>query len=284
MSLILDALRKSEAERRQAQAADDTLADLPRLPASARTGIPAWVWPGVAFAVLATAAAAWLLLTQPIPTQIPDIDSATSVTPATPTPARVDEGLAGPVPDPQPITIAPAVPPAGDHAAATAVQAAARATPSASSSTTAAAGPTTAQAPVPVAAPASPPNAVAVTATPPPVTSPEASEPPASPTASASTGTPTDGATPSLPGAPTRSATGNGVLRLSDLGTADRQQLPALKMSMHMWGPDSSKRFAIIDGNRVGEGDRIGESVVERIDQDGVVLAWKGLRLRVPVR
>lgn len=73
-------------------------------------------------------------------------------------------------------------------------------------------------------------------------------------------------------------------MRLSDLSTTDRQQLPPLKMSMHMWGPDSARRFAIIDGTRVGEGDRIGETVVEAIDQDGVVLAWNGLRLRVPVR
>lgn len=51
-----------------------------------------------------------------------------------------------------------------------------------------------------------------------------------------------------------------------------------------MWGAEAGKRFAIIDGNRVGEGDRVGDAVVAAIDQDGVVLAWNGIRLRVPVR
>ena len=83
---------------------------------------------------------------------------------------------------------------------------------------------------------------------------------------------------------PTPSTRGSNLLRLSDLGTAERQQLPALKVSMHMWGPTPSQRFAIIDGSRVGEGDRVGDTVVESIDQDGVVLAWNGQRLRLPVR
>lgn len=73
-------------------------------------------------------------------------------------------------------------------------------------------------------------------------------------------------------------------MRLSDLGTADRQQLPPLKMSLHMWASEAGKRFAIIDGQRVGEGDRVGSAVVESIDGEGVVLGWNGHRLRVPVR
>ena len=86
------------------------------------------------------------------------------------------------------------------------------------------------------------------------------------------------------PHATDATATGTRLLRLADLSTTDRQQLPPLKMSLHMWGADAAKRFAIIDGNRVGEGDRVGDTVVETIDQDGVVLAWNGTRLRVPVR
>lgn len=88
---------------------------------------------------------------------------------------------------------------------------------------------------------------------------------------------------PAAPASPSAYSTGS-PLRLAELSTTDRQQLPPLKMSMHMWGAEAGKRFAIIDGNRVGEGDRIGDAVVAAIDQDGVVLAWNGIRLRVPVR
>ena len=69
---------------------------------------------------------------------------------------------------------------------------------------------------------------------------------------------------------------------LSDLAAAERRQLPPLKMSMHMWAP--TQRFAIIDGARVAEGDRIGDAVVEEITADGVVLAWQGQRLKIPTR
>jgi hypothetical protein len=73
-------------------------------------------------------------------------------------------------------------------------------------------------------------------------------------------------------------------LRLSDLSSDERQQLPALKVSMHMWAPDAADRFAIIDGARVNEGDRLGEATVESIQNDGVLLAWRGRRLRLPIR
>lgn len=73
-------------------------------------------------------------------------------------------------------------------------------------------------------------------------------------------------------------------LRLSDLSGEERQALPPLKMSMHMFGIEPAQRFAIIDGNRVGEGDRIGETRVEAIDRTGVTLAWRGRRIRLPIR
>ena len=74
------------------------------------------------------------------------------------------------------------------------------------------------------------------------------------------------------------------LLRLADLTANERGQLPPLKMSMHMWGQNPAQRFAIIDGSRVGEGDRVGNAVVDEIDADGVVLSWNGLRVKLPVR
>lgn len=73
-------------------------------------------------------------------------------------------------------------------------------------------------------------------------------------------------------------------LKLSDLSAEDRQQLPALKVSMHMWAPDAGNRFAIIDGTRVNEGDRIGDALIEGIQRDSVMLAWRGRHIRLPIR
>ena len=53
---------------------------------------------------------------------------------------------------------------------------------------------------------------------------------------------------------------------------------------MHLWNQDPSRRFVIIDGARLGEGDRIGDAVIDRIAADSVVLDWNGRRLRLPLR
>jgi general secretion pathway protein B len=278
MSLILDALRKSEAERRKAQAAEDTLAGPPRVPTSSLARLPAWAWPGALLVTLAVAVAAWLVLARTPTTGLP----ATS-TPATAGLSKSEP--AAPGADPQAARATPGLASGAHRSAATADQAAVRAVPAASASPAppidapsasgATAAPTSSPSQPFAAMPTSaPPNAPPLAATASP--SHPATDTPATPTREA--------ATLPAPTTATRPTPGQGMLRLSDLGTAERQQLPPLRMSMHMWGPDAATRFAIIDGNRVGEGDRIGETVVEVIDQDGVVLAWNGVRLRVPVR
>lgn len=73
-------------------------------------------------------------------------------------------------------------------------------------------------------------------------------------------------------------------MALSELDAGSRKQLPALKMSMHMWNPDAGRRFVILDGQRLGEGDLIGEAQVETITRDGVILNWQGARLRLDTR
>ena len=60
MSLILDALRKSEAERRKAQAAGDMLATAPRATATPLASVSAWLWPVLAVVTLALAGWLWL--------------------------------------------------------------------------------------------------------------------------------------------------------------------------------------------------------------------------------
>ena len=72
------------------------------------------------------------------------------------------------------------------------------------------------------------------------------------------------------------------IASLSELPTEQRQQLPTLKLSMHVYSPEASKRFAIIDGQRVNEGSVLGSAVVEQIRQDGVVLSVQGQSYLLP--
>ena len=74
------------------------------------------------------------------------------------------------------------------------------------------------------------------------------------------------------------------TLRLADLGAEERKQLPQLKLSMHLWNDAPGQRFVILDGQRLGEGDRIGDAVVEQITREGAILAWNGRRLRLSLR
>jgi len=226
MSLILEALRKSEAERRRAQA-PDLRAELPPAPARPRVAIPAWAWLLPASAVLL--AAAWLMRTP---------DRASPSTEATDAAAThrdtMPPGLPA-VPRLSPPTVAVAPKPAAIARASQALRA--------------------------------PPPAVvqpAVVATPKPVPMIEPVPPPVA-TAPAAAGD-------------------HDVLQLSDLSATERKSLPPLKVSMHLWDADPARRFVIVDGNRLVEGDRIGDAVVTTITADGVLLDWNGRRLKLPIR
>jgi general secretion pathway protein B len=121
-------------------------------------------------------------------------------------------------------------------------------------------------APAPAAAATSP-----SAATPPPATplpSPPR-EPPAPP--------------PDVAAAPILPPTGS-VVTLADLDPATRKLLPPLKLSMHLWNETPAQRFVILDGQRLREGDLLGELVIERITRDGAVLAWRGGQLRIELR
>lgn len=72
------------------------------------------------------------------------------------------------------------------------------------------------------------------------------------------------------------------IANLSAMSTEQRQQLPALKLSMHVYSADAGKRFAIIDGQRVNEGSIVGNAVIEQIRQDGVVLSVQGQAYLLP--
>ena len=242
MSLILEALRKSEAERRRAQV-PDLLAE----PQAAVAPVPAAAqrWPWLALGAAGLLGALWL------------------VRAVLPTPATPAEGIAGhrDVDVPQATSIAQ---PAPGRAAPPMRRPLVVAPPVATTPSTPAAAPPSAPRPSdgnvssPVAAAQTPDAAVvqpaAAIAPPPP---------------------------PMQQAQPQSNET---MLRLSDLGSEERGQLPPLKLSMHMWNDAPSQRFVIIDGNRVGIGARIGALTVADIVSDGVVLDWNGRLLKLPLR
>lgn len=264
MSLILEALRRSEAERRRGQA-PDLRVENPPTPARRSTSVPVWVWWPFAGAVLL--ACAWLAR---------GLWTASDTGEAAPTGVIAESRngtLAGVSRDAQAGFASPAAPAVSAIASTPALQperpvgalpprdAPAAAVPVASS---AASAPLARQ---DAAEPDTPP------ASPAPIVPPIVERPTAPPAA--------------LP-APTATATttpqADAPLRLTDLSASERKQLPPLKISMHMWAQAPAQRFAIIDGVRTGEGDRVGDAVVEEITTDGVVLAWLGRRLKLSMR
>lgn len=250
MSFILDALRKSEAARRRNEA-PDLFASMPDAPIARgdRSAWPLWIVGGIGVAALATSL--WLAL-QRTSGDASTRDAAPAgpaIAPPLPsTPRAPTEAGAMPMPGPRPDAI-PSIDPARVANAAP---------------------------------PASAPAPARPTPTEPPVASPPT---PAARTDVAAEPTPAPAA-PTMPvatvAAPTPSA--RNALRLSDLDPGTRKSLPPLKMSMHMWNEDGSRRFVILDGQRLGEGDMLGEVTVESITRDGVVLNWQGSRLRLDTR
>lgn len=68
-----------------------------------------------------------------------------------------------------------------------------------------------------------------------------------------------------------------------DLPFATRKALPALSMSMHVYTADPKQRFIILDGTRMAEGDSMPDNVsLREIRPDGVILEFQGQRFFFP--
>lgn len=306
MSLILEALRKSEAERRRGappQLLDPAVAPLPPPTPrpEARRALHRAV-PGVLAAAALLLAGTWGYRTlvgtgdghsaamegeRAAPVAAQAAPAALPADPATPAvAAAVDPRYAGPTLD-RTGAAAPAV----DRTAATGAPLPARqaAAPAERRPDVGPQSPGDGGQPASIAAgPARPVDmrSAGATAQPgiaAPAPSPAATEPrpavPARPVPPAVAAQPAPVA--AAPAAAPRTA---GPQRLADLAPADRGALPPLRMSMHLWSPAPAERFVILDGQRMAEGDRIGEAVVDEITAEGAVLAWQGRRLLVPVR
>jgi len=217
MSLILEALRKSEAERRRGLGPDLHAEAAPPAARPRPPLLPAWAWwLPVLLIALAVVAWRWSLPHAAV--------SASTGIASTPRPA-------------------PALPPV----------------------------PRLVRQPQPVSSPA-PTTTLARTTPARTVTADGAMPKPAEPPRPA---------TPK-PVAPTTPASDR-PLPLSDLAPDERKALPPLRLSMHLWNDDPSRRFVILDGTRLHEGDRIGDLVVTAINRDGVVLDWNGRKLGLPI-
>lgn len=244
MSLILEALRKSEAERRRG-AAPGLHVELPPAPPP-RRGAPAWALAGGAAAGLALVA---LVLLWPRD-HAPGGPAGAPVAPGAP--ALADAATRGGPPDD------------AAHAGATAPAPAAY-------------PPVERIRPVPVAVDDAGPLAL-----PPPAA--RAAEEAARADAAGTPGAmpPPPASTPA-PAPPAPAPMADGAIRVAGLSAAQRDRLPPLKLTLHMWNEDPARRFAVIDGQRRVEGDRVGDALVTAIDREGVLLDLDGQAVRVPL-
>ncbi len=246
MSFILDALRKSEAARRRNEA-PDLFAAMPQAvePVHARPAWPLWAL-GVGGA-LALLAALWLVADRPAASDTtPQVAIAPSAVPppaTTPAPSAVVETPPSTA-VPSQVAPLPTPPPMPGPTPATI----ANIGPAPSANT----APAASAAPAPPREEPTPPVAEVAPAPAPP-------------------------ASPAPPSAPDHAR----IASLAELDPETRKQLPPLKLSMHLWNETAARRFVILDGQRLKEGDVLGDVVIEQITRDGAVLAWRGARLRL---
>ena len=253
MSLILDALKKSEAER-QLGRAPGLLTPAPTV--GRRHGLAALV-AAVVVAVGLSVGLTWWLLRPAEPLPPPAVASGTPTGPSRsgdPAPAAAPADQAPPRPAQPTAAVASNAPAAVPPAPATARAAgpAPMEEPTRERERESLAQPAGEALPLPA-----PPAAVAPA---PPRAADDAAAVPAA------DGDAADDAGPPLP-------------QLRDLPPDLRAALPPLRLSMHVFNDDPAQRFVLIDGRRYGEGAALAEGLVlEAIRRDGVVLLFRERR------
>ena len=71
--------------------------------------------------------------------------------------------------------------------------------------------------------------------------------------------------------------------RLVDLPPGERDALPPLKLTMHVFAADAAARFVLVDGQRLAQGERLSPTLTLReIRRDGAVFESDGRRFLVP--
>jgi len=243
MSLILEALKKSEAERRLGHA-PGLMTPMPATRRRPRSGAIAMVALGIAVLV-AGASAWWLSRVAPQDGSItiaPEIPAANPQPASTPVAVVASPSIPLRTTVPQVVVAAPddTMPlprdPEFDSVERESIPVAAQAiSPSA-----------------PVVGPVSPPP-VAIAALPPVE-------------ANVSEESSHDAVVDDLP-------------RLDQLPAGERDALPTLKLSMHVYTDSAASRFVLIDGRRYGEGENLAPSLqLVEIRRNGTVLNFNGRR------
>ncbi|PZQ16304.1 MAG: hypothetical protein DI564_06620 [Rhodanobacter denitrificans] len=261
MSLILEALKKSESQRR--------LGEMPNLATPViATRKRRSLLPVLVAAIAVALAAGWWLQRDGTPTVAPTEPQV--VTPSAPQPAAERRPAladaaqkppaATPVRTPRTAdTTKPAAAPPPADAVADVQTPAAQPAPASPAPSAAAAATKPLPAPVPVAGPAATnPAANSSTAPAPPVVTPAPAPPPAVP------------AQPALP-------------RFWELPYATRRELPTMQLTMQVYSDDPAKRFVILNDVRQTEGAELGKGLYLReIRQDGLVMEVDGTRFFYP--
>jgi general secretion pathway protein B len=294
MSLILEALKKSEQQRRLGEA--PTLGSPVQAVRRRRSLLPLLG----ALAIIALGVGWWLSRSPavaPVPTATPT--AAAPATPLKPPPTAPADGrgIAGAaVRKPAPHFTTPATPSAAGANAATAAKPAdAAALNPQRNDRTAVATPPSAPAAAPVR-PLSAPGATTPDVAKPAVSGTGAPAPTAAPAAAAPASAPetaTPSPAPAAPAANTAStatpphaaaATAQAALpSVWELPYATRKDIPELAMTMHVYAGDPSQRFVVIKGERHVEGDDLGDGLtLKEIRADGMVLDYKGQRFVYP--
>lgn len=243
MSLILEALKKSEAERRLGHA-PGLLTPMPATRRRPRSGAMAMAALGIAVLVAGTSAW-WLSRVAPEEGSIsiaPDVPTANRQPASIPVAVVAAPSISLPETVPQAVVAAPVdtmpLPrdPEFDSVERESLPVAAKAIPPSA----------------PVVGPASP-SPVAIAALP-PVEAP------------VSEATSDDNVVDDLP-------------RLDQLPASEREALPTLKLSMHVYTDSPASRFVLIDGRRYGEGENLAPSLqLVEIRRNGTVLDFNGRR------
>lgn len=83
------------------------------------------------------------------------------------------------------------------------------------------------------------------------------------------------------PPAPTQ-ARPDGLKLMWELPLVTRRELPEIKVSMHVFAKDPAQRFVIINGERHAQGDDIDGMTLAEIRADGVVFEHDGVRFLYP--
>lgn len=285
MSLILEALKKSERQRRLGEMPN---LGTPVLAARRRRSLLPWLAGAI---VVALAVGAWLRFAPPAETTTPARVDAAVNAPAGATPAQTPAGTAPARPAPAapaPVAAAPAKPAATDARRNLRLPADDDRPGSVAELPVSplVAGPrkppaTTPAAPAPTA-PAAKPVAPKTAATPPPAkpAATVAADKPKAPPATA-TDAVVAKAKPAQP-APRKPAV-PALPSIWEMPYAVRKDLPALALTMHVYSSVPAERFVVVEGERHVEGDDLGDGVTLReIRSDGIVLDFKGKRFVYP--